>query len=155
MPKVNKDRYKEIRNSKAHRDFFVEDTLECGLVLTGTEVKSIRMGQAQITDSFVRLERQGPVLYHCHIAEYAFGSYANHAPYRPRKLLMHQKEIRKWTDAVKAAGKTIVPLKMYFKKGLVKVQIGLCKGKKEYDKREDLKEKVDLRETQRMVRHHL
>lgn len=155
MKKNDSSRYKEIRNSKAHKDYFVEDTLECGIVLTGTEVKSIRMGQAQISEAFVRLEPTGPTLYHCHIAEYAFGSYANHNPYRPRKLLMHKKEFRKWVQAMQAGGKTIVPLKMYFKKGLVKVQVGLCKGKKEFDKRQDLKEREDLRETERTVRHHL
>jgi SsrA-binding protein len=148
-------RYKEIRNSRAKHEYFVDETLEAGIALTGTEVKSLRAGQGQIGDAFVRFQNGVPMLYHAHIAEYAFGNFANHKPVRPRKLLMHAKEILRWQHEVQAGGRTVIPLRLYFKKGLVKIEIGLARGKKHYDKREDLKKKEDLRETQRMVRHYL
>ena len=144
-----------MRNSRARRDFFIDETLEAGIVLKGTEVKSIRQGMVQINESFVRIDKGVPILYHAHIAEYAFGTTSNHNPYRPRKLLLQSREIRKWEQAVQSGGRAIVPLKMYFKNGLVKVEIALCRGKKQYDKREDLKREVDLRESQRTVKHHL
>jgi SsrA-binding protein len=153
--KKDKERFKEVRNSRAKRDYFVDETMEAGIALKGTEVKSIRRGMVQINESFVRIDKGTPILYHAHIAEYAFGANANHNPYRPRKLLLNKKEIRKWEQAIQSGGRTIVPLRMYFKKGLVKVEIALCRGKKQYDKREDLKKAVDMRETQRMVKHHL
>lgn len=153
--KKSADRYREVRNSKAQRDYFVDETMEAGLVLTGTEVKSIRAGGAQIADAFVRIERGSAILYHANIPEYSFGNFANHNPYRPRKLLLHDKEIRAWEQAVSVGGKAIVPLRMYFKKGLVKVQIGLCRGKKEYDKRDDLKEQLDRREMDRAMKDAL
>ncbi|MDP0500716.1 MAG: SsrA-binding protein SmpB [Verrucomicrobiota bacterium JB022] len=149
------ERYCEIRNSKAQRDYFVDETLEAGLVLQGTEVKSIRAGGAQISESFVRIDRGEAILYHANIQEYAFGNFQNHNPYRPRKLLLHRKEILKWEQAIKAGGLAIIPLKMYFKNGMVKVQLGLCRGKREYDKREDLKEAVDRREMDRAIKAHL
>jgi SsrA-binding protein len=153
--KAATNRYHEVRNAKAHRDYFVDETVECGVVLTGTEVKSIRQGKVQLSDAFVRIERGTPTLYHCHIAEYGFGGHDNHAVYRPRRLLLHKREIRNWEQQMQSGGMTIVPLKLYFKKGLVKMQIGLCRGKKNYDKRDDLKEKADLREVQRTVHFHL
>jgi len=149
------ERYREIRNRKAQRDYFIDDTVECGIALTGTEVKSVRAGQVQIEDAFVRLEKGQPILYHCHIAEYSHGNLANHKPYRPRRLLMHKSEIRKWEREMQSGGKTLIPLRLYFKKALVKVQVGLCRGKKQFDKRDDLKKAVALREAQRMVKHHL
>lgn len=144
-----------MRNSRARRDFFIDETLEAGIVLKGTEVKSIRQGMAQINESFVRIDKGTPILYHAHVAEYAFGTTSNHNPYRPRKLLLNKREIRKWEQAVQSGGRAIIPLRIYFKKGLVKVEIALCRGKKQYDKREDLKKAVDIRETQRTVKHHL
>ncbi len=144
-----------MRNSRARRDFFIDETLEAGVVLTGTEVKSIRQGMVQINEAFVRIDKGAPILYHAHIAEYAFGTSSNHNPYRPRKLLLNSREIRKWEQAIQSGGRTIVPLRMYFKNGLIKVEIGLCRGKKQFDKREDLKKEVDLRESQRMVKHHI
>jgi SsrA-binding protein len=144
-----------VRNSRARRDFFIDETLEAGVVLTGTEVKSIRQGMVQINEAFVRIDKGAPILYHAHIAEYAFGTSSNHNPYRPRKLLLNSREIRKWEQAIQSGGRTIVPLRMYFKNGLIKVEIGLCRGKKQFDKREDLKKEVDLRESQRMVKHHI
>lgn len=144
-----------MRNSRARRDFFIDETLEAGIVLKGTEVKSIRQGMVQINESFVRIDKGVPILYHAHVAEYAFGTTSNHNPYRPRKLLLNSREIRKWEQAVQSGGRTIVPLRMYFKNGLVKVEIALCRGKKQFDKREDLKKEVDLRESQRTVKHHI
>lgn len=156
MPRKNKEkRYKEVRNARALRDYFVDSTLEAGIALTGTEVKSIRQGQGQLNDAFVRFEKGGPVLYHAHIAEYSFGNYANHNPYRPRKLLMNKREITRWKHEIQAGGRTAIPLRMYFNKGLIKVEIALARGKKQYDKREDVKKKEAIRETQRMVKHHL
>lgn len=153
--KKSAERFKEVRNARALRDYFVDETLEAGLVLRGTEVKSIRNGTVQINDAFVRIDKGTPVLYHAHIAEYAFGTASNHNPYRPRKLLMSKKEIRKWEQAIQSGGLTIIPLRMYFRKGLVKVEVALCRGKKQYDKREDEKKAFDLRELQRTVKHHL
>ena len=144
-----------MRNSRARRDYFIDESLEAGIVLQGTEVKSIRKGMAQINESFVRIDKGSPILYHAHIAEYAFGVNSNHNPYRPRKLLLNKKEIRKWEQAIQSGGRTIVPLRIYFKAGLIKVEVGLCRGKKQFDKREDLKKAEDLRETQRTVKHHL
>lgn len=151
----SKNRYREVRNSTAARDYFIDETLEAGVVLAGTEVKSIRQGTVQINDSFIRIDRGIPILYHAHIAEYRFGTSSNHNPYRPRKLLLAKRQIHKWEQAIQSGGRTIVPLRLYFKKGLVKIEIALCRGKKNYDKREDLRKAVDLRETQRTVKHHL
>ncbi len=145
-------RPKEIRNAKVFRDFFVEDRFEAGIVLTGTEVKSIRAGRAQISDAFGRIDKNALFLYHMHISEYEFGNLNNHAPYRPRKLLLHRKEIEKMEMAVNAGGAVIVPIRLYFKVGLVKVEIGLCKGKKLYDKREDLKKKAHDQEMKRAIK---
>lgn len=147
--KRKKERFKEVRNSSALRDYFVDETLEAGLVLSGTEVKSIRLGVVQINESFVRIDQGVPILYHAHIAPYAFGSSSNHNPYRPRRLLLHQREIRKWEQEIRSGGRAIVPLRLYFKQGLIKVEVALCRGKKQYDKREDLKKKVELREAAR------
>ncbi len=144
-----------MRNSRAKRDFFIDETLEAGIVLKGTEVKSIRLGLVQINEAFVRIDRGIPILYHAHIAEYAFGTNSNHNPVKPRKLLLNSKEIRKWGQAMQSGGRALIPLRMYFKNGLVKVEIALCRGKKQYDKREDLKKEVELRESQRTVKHHI
>jgi SsrA-binding protein len=153
--KKKQSRFKEVRNSRAYKDFFVDETLEAGIALAGTEVKSIRQGTVQISEGFVRIDKGTPVLYHAHIAAYEFGSHSNHNPYRPRKLLLNKREIRKWEQAIQSGGRTIIPLRMYFNKGLVKVEIGLCRSKKQFDKREDMKKAVDLRETERTVKHHL
>lgn len=153
--KPTKERYKEVRNARARRDYFIEESLEAGIVLSGTEVKSIRQGTVQINDAFVRIDRGTPILYHAHIAAYAFGTSANHNPYRPRKLLLNRREIRKWEQVIQSGGRTIIPLRLYFKKGLVKVEVALCRAKQQFDKREDMKKAVDLREVQRTVKHHL
>lgn len=149
-------RFREIRNARLQRDYFVDETYEAGIALTGTEVKSVRAGQVQLAESFVRIDKGRPILYHAHIAEYSYGNFQNHNPYRPRLLLLHKKEIRKLQQALQSGGgRTLIPAAMYFKNGLAKVRLALARGKKSYDKREDFKRKVHERETQRLVRHHL
>lgn len=149
------DRNKEIRNSKVRHNYFVEDTYEAGIVLRGTEVKSIRMGKAQIADAFARIENGEIFLYHAHINEYAFGNLNNHNPTRPRKLLLKKREIHRLQGSVESGGKTLIPTRMYITHGLVKVELGVCAGKKLYDKRETLKKKIDMREAEReMKRTH-
>jgi SsrA-binding protein len=150
--KKTTERFREVRNVRAHRDYFIDESLEVGIVLQGSEVKSIRHGAAQINDAFVRIDKGVPVLYHAHIPEYAFGTSSNHAPYRPRKLLLHAREIRKWEQAIQGGGRTIIPLRMYFKDALVKVEIALARGKRHYDKREDLKRDADLMEARRSLK---
>lgn len=143
---------REIRNSKAYHTYHVEDKYEAGVVFTGTEIKSVRAGKAQITEAFVRIERGEAILYHSHIDEYAFGNIHNHNPTRPRKLLLHKREIDKLKAASQAEGYAIIPLRIYFKKALAKVEIALCKGKKLHDKRETLRKKTELREAERFIK---
>ena len=131
----------EIRNKKASRDYFIGETFEAGIVLTGTEIKSLRSGGAQISDAFVRIENGEAFMYQAHISEYDFGNYANHSPTRPRKLLLHKREILKLKSATESGGTSIIPLKIYLKKSLAKVLIALCVGKKLYDKREDIRKR--------------
>lgn len=150
--KKDADRYTEIRNAKVLRDYFVEEKFEAGLALRGTEVKSIRAGKAQISDAFGRFERGELWLHNVHIDEYAFGNIYNHEARRTRKLLLHRHQIRKIAQALQVGGRALVPLRMYFKEALVKVEIGLCVGKKIYDKREDLKKKVELREVDKAIK---
>jgi len=150
--KAEIERFKEIRNAKARREYFIEDKFEAGIILTGTEIKALRMGLGQLNDSFVRLDNDVPVLYNAHIAEYQFGGFANHKPKRPRKLLLHKKEIRKIKEELQSGGRTLIPLRMYFKKALMKVEIAVAQGKKLYDKREDMKKAIAKRETERAVR---
>ena len=146
------DRIKEIRNAKVHHNFTVEDSYEAGIVLRGTEVKSVRLGKAQIAESFARIDRGEIFLYHAHINEYAFGNLNNHNPVRPRKLLLNKREIRRIQAAIEAGGRTLIPTRMYIKHGLVKVELGVCTSKKIYDKRETLKKRVDMREAEREMK---
>lgn len=141
----------EIRNRKASRDYFVGETFEAGIVLTGTEIKSLRTARAQINDAFVRVENGEAFMYQSHITEYDFGNINNHKPTRPRKLLLHKKEILKLKSATDSGGAAIIPLKIYLKKSLAKVLIAICKGKKLYDKREDIKRNEALREARRAM----
>jgi SsrA-binding protein len=150
--KRDASRTKDIRNAKAGRDFFIGECYEAGIVLQGTEVKSIRLGNAQINDAYARIEKGAVWLCQAHIGEYRFGTNQNHDPIRKRKLLLHEREINKLRGAVEAGGKTIVPLRMYLKNGLVKVEIALGTGKKLYDKRETLKRKEAMREAERIIR---
>jgi SsrA-binding protein len=151
-PKKDSARHTEVRNAKALRDYFVDERFEAGIKLLGTEVKSIRGGQAQISDSFGKLERGEIWLYNAHIDPYAFGNLQNHDPRRPRKLLLHSHQIRKIALALKAGGRALVPLRMYFKDALVKVEVALATGKKLFDKREDVKKKTELREATKAVK---
>src|SRR5215471_21635959 len=140
-----------VTNSKARRDYNILETFEAGIVLRGTEVKALRAGRGQITDAFARVENLEVVLYNAHIDEYAHGNIQNHAPKAPRKLLLHQSEIRKLFDLASVKGNALVPLSFYWKNGKVKVSIGVGKGKAQYDKREDLKKRESDREVKRVT----
>ncbi|MBN8881352.1 SsrA-binding protein [Salana multivorans] len=141
------------RNKKALHDYHVDARYEAGIVLTGTEVKSLRAGRASLIDGFVLIDRGEAWLEHVHIAEYAEGTWTNHAPRRKRKLLLHKTEILKLAAKTKEKGYTIVPLELYFLGSHAKVEIALARGKKEWDKRQTLREKQDLREAHRAIRH--
>ncbi|KOU23208.1 single-stranded DNA-binding protein [Streptomyces sp. WM6372] len=139
------------QNKKARHDYTIIDTYECGLVLTGTEVKSLRQGRASLVDGFVSVESGEAWLYNVHVPEYSQGTWTNHSARRKRKLLLHREEIDKLDSKTGETGNTIVPLSLYFKDGRAKVEIALAKGKKEYDKRQALREKQDTRETNRVI----
>jgi SsrA-binding protein len=129
------------QNKKARHDYFIEETYEAGIQLLGSEIKSIRTGKVTVNDSFVTFRGGEAFVHNLHIAKYDFSSIFNHEETRPRKLLLHKKEILKLFGKTREQGYTIVPLKIYLKEGLCKVEIGLAKGKRDYDKRESLKEK--------------
>ena len=136
-------------NKKAYHDYFIEDTYEAGIALAGTEVKSLRMGRCSVKESFIRSEHGELFVYQMHISPYEKGNIFNKDPLRPRKLLLHRHEIRKIEGQVAQKGYTLVPLKVYFKDSLVKVEIGLARGKKLYDKRADIAKKDQRREAER------
>lgn len=138
-------------NRKARHDYHIEDVYEAGLVLTGTEVKTLREGRASLVDGFASIDKGEAWLENVHIPEFFQGSWTNHLTRRKRKLLLHTHEIEKLARKVKESGFTLVPLSMYFKDGRVKVELALAKGKKDYDKRHSLKEAQDKREAQRAV----
>ena len=138
-------------NRKARHDYTIEDTYEAGLVLTGTEVKSLRAGRASLVDGYAFVEFGEAWLDAVHIPEYNQGTWNNHAPRRKRKLLMHRSEIDRLADKTQEKGHTIVPLGLYFVDGRAKVEIALARGKKEYDKRHTLREQQDNREAQRAM----
>ncbi|MFJ7136079.1 SsrA-binding protein SmpB [Streptomyces fungicidicus] len=139
------------QNKKARHDYLIIDTYEAGLVLTGTEVKSLRQGRASLVDGFVQLDDHEAWLHNVHVPEYSQGTWTNHSARRKRKLLLHREEIDKLESKSQETGHTIVPLALYFKDGRAKVEIALAKGKKEYDKRQTLREKQDRRETERAI----
>lgn len=141
------------QNKKAYHDYFVEETLEAGIVLTGTEVKSLRAGRANLRDSYAAVEKGELFLIGAHISPYEQGNIFNHDPLRPRKLLVHARELRRLFGKVKVAGYTLVPTKMYFKDGRAKVEIGLAKGKALYDKRQTLATKEAERDMARALRN--
>jgi len=145
-------RYTELRNPKALRDYLIHDKFEAGIKLVGIEVKAIREGKAQLSDAFARVERGEVWLHGAYIEEYSHGGLSQHAPRRPRKLLLHASEIRKIMQAVEAGGKSVVALRMYFKEALVKVEIALASGKKQYDKREDLKKREQNLEARKALK---
>ena len=136
-------------NKKAYHDYFILDTYEAGIALHGTEVKSLRMGKCSVKESFIRVENGEVFIYGMHISPYEKGNIFNKDPLRPRKLLLHKAEINKMMGKTKEKGMAIVPLKVYFKGSLVKVEIGLARGKKLYDKRNDIAKKDQQREAQR------
>lgn len=139
-------------NKKARHDYHIEDTLEAGLVLTGTEVKSLRAGRASLVDGYASIDRGEAWLEGVHIPEYTEGTWTNHSPRRKRKLLLHRREIDKLAGQVSRGGYTLVPLRLYFSDGKAKVELALAKGKREYDKRQALREKQDSREAERAMR---
>lgn len=136
-------------NKKAYHDYFIEETYEAGIALHGTEVKSLRMGKCSIKESFVRIENEEVYIYGMHISPYEKGNIFNRDPLRVKKLLLHKSEIRKMKGKIAEKGYTLVPLKVYFNRSLVKVEIGLVKGKKLYDKRQDIAKKDQRREAER------
>lgn len=139
-----------IRNKSARFEYFIEDVFTAGMVLTGTEVKSLRAGKASFNDAFCIVHKGEVFLKSFHISPYSFGTYNNHDPLRDRKLLLHKKEIRKIESGLKEKGFTLIPLKVFFnEKGLLKIDIGLAKGKKLHDKRESIKQRDTERELRR------
>ncbi|WAA11931.1 SsrA-binding protein SmpB [Fervidibacillus halotolerans] len=140
------------QNKKAYHDFFVEDTYEAGIVLKGTEIKSIRAGRVNLKDAFARIEKGEVFLYNMHISPYEQGNRFNHDPLRTRKLLLNKREIAKLIGETKEAGYSLIPTKLYLKNGFAKLELALAKGKKKYDKREDLKRKEAKREIERAFR---
>lgn len=136
-------------NKKAFHDYFIEDKYEAGIALAGTEVKSLRLGKCSVKEAFIRIENGEVYIYNMHISPYEKGNIFNKDPLRIKKLLLHRSEIRKMEGQIAQKGYTIVPLNVYFKGSLVKVEIGLAKGKKLYDKRDDIAKKDQKREAQR------
>jgi len=141
-------------NRRARYDYFVEDEYEAGIVLTGTEVKSLRLGKANIMDSYARVVDNEVFVYQLHIGPYPFAYYGNHEPLRTRKLLLHKQEIKRLYNKVNEKGHTLVPLKLYFKGGKVKLSIALVKGKRQYDKREAIKSRDEKRDLDRARRQY-
>lgn len=152
MSDKNKNSTPTIKNRKARHEFHIEETYEAGVVLKGTEVKSLRDGNASLTEAFAFLQDGEVWLRDMYIKPYTHGSYANHDERRPRKLLLNKREIRELDKAVSQKGYTIVPLKLYFKQGYAKILLGIARGKKKYDKRQDIKEKDVRRELDRKVK---
>jgi len=144
-----------LTNSKARRDYHILETFEAGIVLHGTEVKALRAGHGQISDAFARVENEEAFLYNAHIEEYSHGNRQNHLPKAVRKLLLHKSEIRKLAGYAAVKGNALVPLSFYWKNGRVKVALAVGKGKAEFDKREDLKERESDRELKRATMHRL
>ena len=136
-------------NRRARHDYFIEESVEAGLVLTGSEVKSLRAGKAQLKDSYAQIKRGELWLVNAHISEYSPSAQFGHEPMRARKLLLHRREIDRLMGKVKEQGLTLVPLRLYFKHGRAKVELGLARGKKLYDKRESIKEREMRREMDR------
>ncbi len=141
-------------NRKAHHEYFILETMEAGIALTGTEVKSLRQGKANLNDAFARVDQGECILYDMHISPYDFGNRFNPDPKRPRKLLLHKREIMKLHSEIKEKGLTLIPLKVYFTRGMAKVELGLAKGKKLYDKRDDMAKKEAKRRIDRAMKEY-
>ena len=144
----------EILNRKARYDYEIEDTYEAGIALTGTEIKSIRNGKANIKDSYIIIKNNEAFLLNTHISEYKEGNIFNHNPTRSRKLLLHKKEIYKLRDKLEIEGYTLIPLKIYFVHGKAKVEVAVAKGKKNYNKKEAIKERDIKREQERLSKYN-
>ena len=144
-----------LTNSKARRDYHILETVEAGIVLRGTEVKSLRAGKGQISDAFARVDKDEVWLYNAHIDEYSHGNLQNHQPKAPRKLLLHKSEIRKLFGLASVKGNALVPLSFYWKNGNVKVALAACKGKVQYDKHQDMKKRDADRELKRATMRRL
>lgn len=144
----------EIQNKKAKFDYEIIDTYEAGIVLTGTEIKSIRAGKAQLKDSYATIKNREVFLLNMHISQYKQGNIFNHNETRTRKLLLHKKEILKLRDKVEIGGFTLVPIKLYFKGNKAKILLGVAKGKKEYDKRETIKKRDTLLEMKKSLKRY-
>ncbi|MBZ0266790.1 SsrA-binding protein SmpB [bacterium] len=140
-------------NKKARRDYFILDTFEAGLVLQGTEVKSLRDGKASLAEAYARMQGDEVYLIGAHIPEYTHGNRQNHEPTRPRKLLLHRKEIERLRGKIEEKGLTLVPLRLYWRSGRAKLEIGLAKGKRDYDRRQDTMKREADREIQRAMSH--
>lgn len=140
------------QNRKAYHDYQIDETIEAGIMLMGTEVKSLREGKANLKDSYVIIKDSEAFLLNCHISPYSHGNIMNHDPLRTRKLLLRKDEIMKLQGKAAQKGYSLVPLKIYFKKSYAKVEIGLAKGKKQYEKREDIKKKEARREMERAMK---
>ncbi|MEW6264712.1 MAG: SsrA-binding protein SmpB [Thermodesulfobacteriota bacterium] len=141
------------RNKRARHEYELGDRFEAGLVLTGTEVKSLRLGKANLTDAYARIEDGEAWLIKAHISPYPFAYYGNHEPERRRKLLLHRKELKKLYGRTQERGQSLVPLAIYFKRGKAKVELALARGKRAYDKRQDVKRREADREMARALRH--
>ncbi|MFO7962877.1 MAG: SsrA-binding protein SmpB [Desulfobacterales bacterium] len=141
-------------NRKARHDYFIIDQVEAGMALSGTEVKSLRGGRANLKDSYAKIEKGEVFLHQMHISPYPFAYYGNHDPLRPRKLLLHKREIKKLYGKVNEKGHSLVPLRIYFKNGKVKVLIALVKGKRMYDKRESIKQRDSRRDLDRVRKQY-
>ena len=139
-------------NRRARREYFIEESFEAGMVLLGSEVKSLRDGRANLADSYARVDKGEVVLVNSHISPYPAANMFNHEPTRPRKLLLHKREIMRLTGKVKERGLTLIPLKLYFRDGRAKVELGLARGKKLYDKRATVKERMVRREMERSMK---
>ena len=151
-----KDSKKLIANNKkVYHDYFLEETFEAGIALAGTEVKSLRMGKCSIKESFIHIEDGEMIIYGMHISPYEKGNIFNKDPLRPRKLLLHKREIEKMLGKIKTKGYTIVPVEVYFKGSLVKVEVALARGKKLYDKRDDIAKKDMKREAERDFKQNI
>ena len=153
MPR-EKGRALVAQNRRARHDYHIEDTVEAGLVLTGTEVKSLREGRASLVDGYAAITEGEAWLHNVHIPEYTQGTWTNHEPRRTRKLLLHRDQIRKLNAKTQETGLTIIPLAMYFKDGYAKVEIGVARGKKSYDKRHSIAEREAKRDAARAMARH-
>lgn len=150
MKQKNHDSIKLVcQNRKARHDYFLSDSIEAGLILSGTEVKSLRLGMANLRDSYAKVKNGEVYLCNVHISPYPYAHYGNHDPLRERKLLLHKREIKRLIGKVQERGFSLIPTKIYFKKGKAKVEIALAKGKRKYDKRETIRKRDEAREMAR------